>query len=1041
MKKRSVILILCLFLGFTMFAQKRVTGVVNDSQNLPVPGVTIMEKGTTNGVISDANGNFSLEVAGDASVLVFSFVGMQTQEVTVGAQTRLTVNMKEMVSDLDEVVVIGYGVQKKKLITGANLSVNADELQRQNATEALDAIQTVSPGVNITQSSGMPGQGFKVNIRGLGTIGNSAPLYVIDGVAGGDINNLNPSDIESIDVLKDAASAAIYGARAANGVILVTTKGGRKGRTQVTYDGFYGVQDAVKMPKLLTAKQFMEIYNEERVVSGKAPIDFASVIPGIYQDVQNGWKGTDWMEEIRNKNAPTQNHSINITGGSAQSVFALGFSYSSQEGIFGKPVEPNHDRYTFRINSDHVIYENNGLEIIKVGETLNFSYRERSGIAIGGMYYNDIRNMLTGNPLVPVYNAQGEYFSRPDLQASGLESLSSRIYNPLAQMALNRGMNETQNYDINSNAYLQIQPIRDLIFKSSYGYKMFANAYRSYQPAYNLAGDVSLSPGRITQNAGSGHSWTFENTLNYKFKLNEHKFDVLVGQSLEKWGLGSRVSATNANPTFIGYKYAFIDNTDGLTSGVTSVGGGPHNQGALASFFGRVNYDFNEKYLLTLVMRADGSSNFAKGNRWGYFPSVSAGWVLTEEEFMANNGIFDFAKLRVSWGQNGNADIDPFQYLSLIGFDRENNYTFGNDRNKMQLGGYPAVLANPDVTWETSEQINVGLDAYFLNSRLQTSFDYYVKTTKDWLVRPPIADVQGPRGAFVNGGDIENKGFELALRWNDNIGGLTYGAQFNISKNENKVTKLGDNSGFIQSNGSIISQGTDPVWRVEVGYPVGYFHGYKTQGIFQNAQQIASWEHGFLQSNPQPGDVIFKDVTGENIVNAEDKTMIGNPHPDFRIGFGLNFAYKGFDLAISGKGAFGHQILTSYRSFADNEFHNYTTDILKRWHGEGTSNRIPRMTAGNGVNRINISEIYIEDGDYVKIQNVTLGYDFKNLLPKMPFGQARLYVAGRNLWTITKYSGMDPEVGYGDDQPFVSGIDLGFYPAPKTYMVGLNLKF
>ncbi|PZX11863.1 TonB-linked SusC/RagA family outer membrane protein [Breznakibacter xylanolyticus] len=1041
MKKRSLILIVAMMLAFTAFAQKRISGVVVDTQKDPLPGVSVVEKGTLNGIVTDIDGKFTLSVAGDNSVVVFSFVGMKNQEIAVGAQSTINVVLESDMSDLDEVVVVGYGVQKKKLVTGANLSVNADELQRQNSTEALDAIQSISPGVNITQGSGMPGEGFKVNIRGLGTIGNSAPLYVIDGVAGGDINTLNPSDIESIDVLKDAASAAIYGARAANGVILVTTKGGRKGRTVVTYDGFYGVQDAVKMPGLLNAKQFMEIYNEERVVSGKAPVDFATVIPGIYQDVQNGWQGTNWMEEIRNKNAPIQNHSLNISGGSETSVFALGFSYSAQEGIFGKPVEPKHDRYTVRLNSDHVLYEKDGMDVIKIGETMTYSFRDKSGIAIGGMYYNDIRNMLQGNPLVPVYNSNGEYFARADVKASGLEALSSRLYNPKAQMELNRGMNETLNYDLNSSAYLQIQPMKDLIFKSSFGYKMNANAYRSYQPAFDLAGDATFTPGRITQTAGSGYSWTIENTLSYKFKLDQHAFDVVVGQSAEKWGYGSKMEATNANPTFIGFDYAYLNNTDGLTTGVTNIGGQPNTQGNMASFFGRVNYNFNEKYLLTLVMRADGSSNFNEGKRWGTFPSVSAGWVITEEGFMANNGVVDFLKLRASWGQNGNADITALQYLSLIAFDRENNYTFGNDRNKMQLGGYPAFIPNPYVSWETSEQLNIGFDAYFLGSRLQTAFDYYTKTTKDWLVRPTLSAVQGPQGAFVNAGEIINKGIELALRWNDNVGAFSYGAQFNISKNDNEVTKMGETDTFRESNPSIISQGTDPIWRVEKGYPVGYFRGYKTEGIFQNAAQIANWKHGFLQENPQPGDVIFSDVNGDGKVNTDDKTMIGNPHPDFRIGFGVNFAYKGFDFSLSGKGAFGQQILQSYRSFADNEFHNYTTDILGRWHGEGTSNKIPRMTAGNGTNRLNISELYIEDGDYIKIQNVTLGYDFKKLLPKLPMSQARLYVAGRNLWTFTDYSGMDPEVGYGDDQPFVQGVDLGFYPSAKTYLVGLNLKF
>ncbi len=1034
-------MLLCLSVGFTLFAQKKVSGTVYDNKKEPIPGVTIIEKGTSNGIISDMDGNYIITVPDDNAILVFSFIGMKAQEITVGAQTNINVNMLPDMADLDEVVVVGYGVQKKKLVTGANLSLGSDDLQRQNSTQALDAIQTMSPGVNITQGSGMPGEGFKVNIRGLGTVGDSNPLYVIDGVAGGDINTLNPSDIESIDVLKDAASAAIYGSRAANGVILVTTKSGKSGRTVVTYDGFYGVQNVYKMPDLLNAQQFMDIYNEERVVSGKDPLDFASIIPSLYQDVQNGWQGTDYMKEIENKNASIQNHSINITGGSENSVFAIGFSYSSEEGTLGKPVQPTSDRYTLRLNSDHVLYKKNGLDIIKMGQTLNYSYRERSGIAIGDMYSNDIRNMMTGNPLVPAYNDQGEYWAQADNDASGLSALSSRVYNPKALMDLNRGQNETINYNLNTNAYLQIQPINGMVWKTNFGYRMNADAYRSYQPEYFLAGDAFMTPGRIIQNAGSGYRWTLENTLNYRFKVDQHKFDVLIGQSAEKWGYGTNMSVTNANPTFIGYKYAYLNNTDGLTSGITSIEGKPNDPGVLASYFGRINYDFNEKYLLTLVMRADGSSNFPSGNRWGYFPSISGGWVMTEESFMEDNGVVDFLKLRASWGQNGNASIEPYQYLSLIGFDAENNYRFGNDRSKMQLGGYPAVLPNPDISWETSEQLNLGMDIHFLNSRLQGSFDYYIKTTKDWLVRPDISAVQGPQAAFANAGDIENKGFELALRWNDNVGEFTYGAQFNISKNKNTVTKYGDNTGFMESDASVISQGTDPVWRVENGMPAGYFYGYKTEGIFQNEQQIAAWTHGFLQADPQPGDVIFSDTNGDGEVTPEDKTMIGNPHPDVRIGFNINFAYKGFDFSLSGNGAFGHQILKSYRSFGDNEFHNYTTDILGRWHGEGTSNKIPRMTAGNGTNRLNISELYIENGDFVKIQNITIGYDFKELLPKLPLSQARMFVAGRNLFTFTDYSGLDPEVGYGDDESFVQGIDLGFYPAPKTYMVGFNLKF
>jgi TonB-linked SusC/RagA family outer membrane protein len=1023
---------------------EQVSGQVTDAQSgETLPGVNILVKGTTTGASTDQNGNFDLEVPSLQDTLVVTFIGYQTKEVPINGRTDLDIILQPQTIQGEEMVVIGYGKRKKKLTTGANLNVSAENLQEQQTSEPMDALQSQASGVNITQSSGMPGEGYKVNIRGLGTVGNSDPLYVIDGVAGGDISNLNPADIESIDVLKDAASAAIYGARAANGVILVSTKQGQRGDLEVTYDGWYGIQNVENMAEPLNASQFIEIYNEERTVSGKNPIDFSSVIPGLYDQIQSGqWKGTDWMQEIYNQNAPVQNHAINFSTGTEQSVYSFGISYAPQEGVLGKPVEPISDKYTVRLNSDHVIYENNDMDVVTFGQTLNYSYRERSGIAVGDMYYNDIRNMLVGNPLVPVYDEQGEYYNSDDLQESGLAGLSARLYNPVGQMEYDRGMNTTKNHNINSSAYLEVQPINNLVFRSQFGYRMGANSYRSYQPAYNLAGDVSLSPGRISQSSGSGYDWTFENTLNYSFDVNRNTFDLLLGQSIEKWGLGESIETTNANPTFNGYDYAYVDNTDGLTSGVTSVAGAPYGRGSLASFFGRVNYDYDEKYLLALVMRADGSSNFAEGNRWGFFPSVSAGWVLTEESFMEGNDVFDLLKLRASWGQNGNSNVAAYQYLSPISFDADNNYTFGSDPNQQQLGGYPSSLPNEDISWETSEQLDIGLDAYFLDSRLQFVFDYYKKTTVDWLVRAPIPDIYGAGAPYINGGDVENTGYEFALSWDDVIGDFNYGANFNISTNENEVTRLANSEGIIRGPANIISQGTDPVYRAEVGYPIGYFYGYKIDGIFQNQQQIDNWENGFLQDDPQPGDVMFSDTDGNNEVTPEDKTLIGNPHPDARIGFGINLGYKGVDFSLSGIGAFGHQIMKSYRSFADNEYHNYTTDIYdKRWHGEGTSNTFPRLSSGNSTNRINISEIYVEDADYVKITNVKLGYDFKNLIPEMPVVQARFYVAARNVLTFTNYSGMDPQVGYGDDESWVSGVDLGFYPNPRTFLMGLNLKF
>ena len=423
-----ILLFTCVF--FTMAQnEKSISGRVLDDQGLPIIGANVIEVGeTTNGTITDVDGFFSLNVDNNATIQV-TYIGYLSQNINTAGRTDFEVILIEDTQSLEELVVVGYGVQKKKLVTGANVSVGSDQIQSQNAFNALDAIQSFAPGVNITQSSGMPGEGFQVNIRGLGTIGNSQPLYVIDGVAGGDINNLNPSDIESIDVLKDAASGAIYGARAANGVILVTTKSGRLGKIQVSYDGFYGFQNLVKKPKLLNAQQFIEIYNEERVIGGAgSPRDFSQAIPGLYQKITSGqWNGTDWIEQISNKNAPIQNHALNISGGSGQSVFSLGFSYAGQEGILGVPVQPKHDRYTVRLNSDHVILNNKEFDVIKIGQTFNYSYRNRSGIAIGGMYWNDIRNMLVGSPLVPAYNDAGEFYARADVQASGLEGLSPRI--------------------------------------------------------------------------------------------------------------------------------------------------------------------------------------------------------------------------------------------------------------------------------------------------------------------------------------------------------------------------------------------------------------------------------------------------------------------------------------------------------------------------------------------------------------------------------------------------------------------------------------
>ncbi|MCD7975996.1 MAG: TonB-dependent receptor [Tannerellaceae bacterium] len=1008
-------------------------------------------------MVTDFDGNFELTVP-EGAVLDFSYIGYLNQEITVSAgRTEYNVVLREDSQALDEVVVIGYGVQKKKLVTGATVQVKGDDIQKLSTTSPLSALQSQTPGVNITQNSGQPGSGFKVNVRGIGTIGSSAPLYVIDGVAGGDINALNPSDIESLDVLKDAASAAIYGARAANGVILVTTKQGKAGKTQISYDGYVGWQNVYKMPSLLNAREYMQVMDEISFNNGGSGYDWANLLPDyLYQGIQDGtWNGTNWLEEIRNKNAFTQNHAINLTGGNENSKFSMGFSYTTQDGILGKPTASEYDRYTARLNSEHILLKGSDRDIIKIGQNLTYTYVQRGGIATGNIYWNDVHNMLVANPLLPVYNSEGEYYALADKNAEGW-NFDGNASNPIAAMVYNRGQNISKNHTLQANAYVEIQPIKDLRFKSSFGYKMNAGTYRSYSAAYELSTTDTSDKDGVTQNASVNYGVTWENTLGYNFKINsDHSFDALIGQSIEKWGIGDFLEASGRRSLFPDqFDYAWLDNVNPANVSEVTLRGYPTwPNGQMASFFGRVNYNYKETYMASVIMRADGSSNFARGNRWGYFPSVSAGWVITNENFMEGvTNWMDFFKIRASWGQNGNSNIENFQYLATVAFNRYSNYYF--DKTGVNVGGYPDILSNSDVTWETSEQLNIGFDARFLASRLGVAFDWYKKSTKDWLVQAPILASYGTGAPYINGGDVENKGVEIALNWNDNVGrDFTYGANVNFTYLKNEVTRIANEEGVIHGESNVLSQGTTEMYRAEVGRPIGYFYGYKTEGIFQNQAQIDEYiaaGKGVI-SGVQPGDVIFHDLNGDGVIDENDKTMIGNPHPKYQVGLSLNFGYKAWDLSLTGLGSFGHQIAKSYRSFADSQFQNYTTEVFDRWHGEGTSNKWPRLTAGSHTNYQYISDIWIENADYFRLQNITLGYDFKKLFPKMALGQARIYVTAQNLFTITGYSGMDPEIGYGGDAPtydnprsqggWASGIDLGYYPNPRTYLIGVNLKF
>ena len=1062
--------LLCLFpLG--AMAQSIVKGTVNDENGEPVIGATVKVKETQKGTITDFDGNYSIEAASNAT-LVFSYVGYVTQEVKVGGKSTLDITMKEDNTTLNDVVVIGYGTMKKKLVTGATVQVKGDDIAKLNTTNALEAMQSSTPGVQITSASSQPGKGYKVYIRGMGTIGDSQPLYVIDGVAGGNLDGINPNDIESIDVLKDAASAAIYGSRAANGVILVTTKQGKVGKVEITYNGAFGWSNAYKRPQLLNAKQFLTIMDEYGFNTSGKKVNFADYMPQYILDkVASGWEGTDWWKEFENKNALQQNHSITLTGGSELSKFSMSYTYTGNEGIMGADKASYYKRHTIRMNSDHVLLKAKDFDAITIGENISISYNRNHDLAEDGMYWSYIHSLLQTNPLVPIYDEDGNLYNHVKYGAGWNDYWFSNPYEGLSKGGFN-SMAESRNVNTSATAFLTIQPIKGLKFRSQFNYNWGSGAYRSFGvPRSPSAGSGTVTSYSVSQSSWLSTNWSIENTLTYDLPmLGGHKISAMVGQSFQSTGWSTNLSGSNsANDgsqyaTLKDWNSAYLKNFS-TDLGNATLSGYPNDEEYLASWFGRATWDWNETYMATVTLRYDGSSIFNKGKRWGWFPSVSAGWVVTNEKFMEKTKSWlDFFKLRASWGQNGNNRIAKYQYLATIaqsGSAGDSGYKFSDNMDftlngKPNVGAYANIVPNPDVTWETSEQLDLGFDARFLDSRLGLTFDWYKKTTKDWLIVAPRIAIEGTNPAYINGGDVRNTGVEIAVTWNDRIGkDFSYNVGVNFATNKNKVTRIANETGYINGGGSILSQGTEYIYRAQIDKPIGYFYGMSYSGIWQNQAEIdaARAAGKAVLDNAQPGDCIWDDWNGDGVITyAEakdangndicDRHEIGNPNPDVTLGINLGLAWKGLDFAVNGAGAFGHQIMRSYRSFSDSWWHNYDTTIFDRWHGEGTSNTVPRISGTGHANTNYVSTRYMENADYFKVKTVTLGYDFKRLWKSCPLQQLRLYVQAQNLITFTGYTGLDPEVGNsaGADG-WASGIDLGLYPPSRTYLVGASIKF
>jgi TonB-linked SusC/RagA family outer membrane protein len=1015
----SLLLLALLLAGNSAAAQANkhtLTGTVTSAKdNSPLPGAAVVVKGSTTGTLTDANGKFSLQVA-DADIIEVSLLGFTKQTLPVNSQTTVTIALADATTGLDEIVVVGFGTAKKRLTTGAIGQVKGASLEENHTLRIDQALQGQIPGVQVTSMSAQPGESPKIRMRGTGTIGNADPLFVVDGMPTNDIGYLNSADVASMDVVKDAASLAIYGTRAANGVVFITTKKGSKGKTQISYDGFYGIQNPARKLPVLNAQQYAIIMNEAYINSGQAP-----KIP--VDEINRLGKGTDWQEAIYNKNAPTQSHTLNISGGNDRSVYSSSLSYMNQEGTLGLKDQSQYNRVAFRMSSSHNVYK----DILKFGQNFTYTLSNKRGVGVGNIYSNTVRATLNANPLYPVYDSTGAYAK---------STFARNEANPVALMDY-QNQNKTKTDRILGNVYLELSPIKGLTLRSDFGLDLNNTTNNSFLPKYDLSANIKNDHSRATMGVNRYTAWNWDNTISYQRSFGKHNATVLLGTTAWEdnnwWVNGYKEDLIIAD-----LDHAIIDNGGNAE---TQRIFGNRNESALLSYFGRLNYSYDEKYLFTAIFRRDGSSRFGANNRFGNFPSFAAGWVASNEQFMKTNWL-DFLKIRASWGQNGNIPDERFAYMATIS-SLNRDYYFGDTENQF-IGSSPDRVPNPNLKWETSEQLNIGFDANVFKD-FSINFDWYHKTTKDWILVVPIPAIGGAPAPYVNGGDVTNKGIELALGYNHTFGDLSVGINANMGMNDNKVTNIPNPEKIIVGDRDVTFVAIDEIYRAQVGYPIGYFYGLKTAGIFQNEAEVQSYTNakgGLIQPNALPGDVRFVDLNGDGLIDSRDKTMIGNPNPDFTYGLNLNLGYKGFDLGVSLYGVSGNQVHDGARDFGA-PLSNYTTEILGRWHGEGTSNKLPRVTLNDEVNQnwSRSSDLFVKDASFLRVRSINLGYDFKKkLLRNVPLQQLRLYVSGTNLLTFTKYKGMDPEVGYGPVS-WASGIDLGTYPQPRTFIVGLNAKF
>jgi TonB-linked SusC/RagA family outer membrane protein len=993
-------------------AQSPVTGTVTDSSGgQPIPNVNVTVKGTTRGAVSNAEGEYSIALSPNDSVLVFSSSGYSPMEVAVNGRSSINVSLAILSSKLSEVVVVGYGTQSRRDLTGAVATIKGDEFRNVPVSGAVQAMQGRTAGVNVVRNGGNPGNAGSIRIRGTGTINNADPLVVIDGVPAGDLNSVNPNDIASVEVLKDASASAIYGTRAANGVVIVTTKRGNfEQPTGISINAYTGRSKVRKTLDVLDASTLVEL-KRERYTNDGLPVN------PVWDDPATEVQRTNWQDELF-QTGKVNNVDLTVAGGSARSSFMISGGYYDEQGII---INSYFKRYSLRLNSDHKIGKR-----LKIGQSLQLTRANDNSLntlsAQDGLIWSAIRFM----PFIPVYNEDGTYGSskasnefgdinNPVFTADNTDqnNVNTRALGSLnAEYKIAEGLKLKVNLGIDANHY--VTRTFNIIVNDQTRTTTNNSLSRRYEENYSLLGEYFLSYSKLIG--------------------DNHKLDAVAGYTAQTFD-GDLFGAVKRDFLNEDPNQRYFD--AGQTLG--SIDGSRYYD-ALQSFFGRINYDYKSRYLLTATFRADGSSKFAEGNKWGYFPAFSAGWRISQESFFSS-GTIDELKLTAGWGQLGNQNVSRLQYLALIG--PGGRYSFNNNT---VVASTQTRLPNPNISWETAEMTNIGLNAELFRNRFVVSVNYFNKTTRDMLLAPPTIGTVGTLAIpDQNVGVLKNSGVEVDLAYRNKIGELTYAVSANASFIKNKVVKLYDGN-FIGSR--TYGRPNEEISRTYEGLPLGIFWGWKTDGLYQTADEInkdpnIANDQRKADGLIEPGDVRFVDINGDGQINDDDRVNLGSPHPDVVYGLSADFGYKGFDLTLFFLGNAGVSIYNADKMQGLDPTYSFNmyAETVNRWTGPNTSNSIPKMTTRRNNRNYRTSDMFVEKGDFFRLKNLTIGYTVaEKVTEKIGIGRTRFYITGQNVFTITNYSGLDPELGYTDGNRQIN-VDYAQYPQSRTWTFGANITF